>query len=92
MCISICIIVHPTSLHFPHEGNLDWLNYLYAKSPLASRVVSCNSMGFGCCKDYGGGKCYEYGDAPSGGDRTTAGQHLCAWLYILDQKEHTQGR
>ena len=55
-------------------GNLDWLTYLYSKSPLAERVVSCNSMGVGCCINYGGGKCYEYGDAPSGGDRTTAGK------------------
>ena len=34
-------------------------------------------MGVGCCAHYGQGKqrdkCWEYGDAPSGGDRTTAG-------------------
>ena len=45
----------------------------YEKSPLAEHVVSCNSMGVGCCHSAGGSKCWEYGDAPSGGDRTTAG-------------------
>eukprot|EP00039_Didymoeca_costata_P017569 m.326161 g.326161 ORF g.326161 m.326161 type:complete len:483 (+) comp16556_c0_seq12:2-1450(+) len=55
-------------------GNKDWLEYLYSKSPLSSRVVSCNSLGMNCCKVYKEGqKCYEYGDAPSGGDRNTAG-------------------
>jgi len=58
--------------------NLDWLNYVYEKSPLSEHVVSCNSMGVGCCHHTGSGaqkdKCWEYGDAPSGGDRTTAGQ------------------
>jgi len=55
-------------------GNLDWLTYLYEESPLKERIVTCNSMGFGCCKTYpGSSKCWEYGDAPSGGDRTTAG-------------------
>ena len=58
-------------------NNLDWLSFLYDESPLASRVVSCNSMGVGCCQHVGSGEqgsvCWEYGDAPSGGDRTTAG-------------------
>jgi len=58
-------------------NNLDWLTYVYDKSPLAAHVVSCNSMGVGCCHTAGSGaaakKCWEYGDAPSGGDRTTAG-------------------
>ena len=33
-------------------------------------------MGAGCCIRYGGpqDRCWEYGDAPSGGDRTTAGR------------------
>ena len=57
--------------------NLDWLAYVVDKSPMASHVVSCNSMGVGCCAHHGTGKqqdkCWEYGDAPSGGDRTTAG-------------------
>ena len=56
-------------------GNLDWLTYLYEKSPLAAHVISCNSMGIGCCQKIGD-RCYEYGDAPSGGDRDTAGQVL----------------
>merc|ERR1712039_147377 len=30
-------------------------------------------MGIGCCQKIGN-KCWEYGDAPSGGDRTTAGK------------------
>ena len=57
-------------------GNLDWLTWLYDESPLKDRVVSCNSLGFNCCTKYPGhgDKCWEYGDAPSGGDRTTAGQ------------------
>ena len=54
-------------------GNLEWLTWLYSDaSPLADHVVTCNSMGFGCCQQIGS-KCWEYGDAPSGGDRTTAG-------------------
>jgi alpha-L-fucosidase len=54
-------------------GNLEWLTWLYSDaSPLSERVVTCNSMGFGCCQQIGS-KCWEYGDAPSGGDRTTAG-------------------
>eukprot|EP01052_Picozoa_sp_SAG31_P021754 SAG31_NODE_1698_length_7500_cov_3.644778_5_plen_374_part_00 len=64
-------------------NNLDWLTYLYDESPLKKRVVSCNSMGVGCCSSEANerdrvtpqqqGKCWELGDAPSGGDRTTAG-------------------
>jgi hypothetical protein len=64
-------------------NNLDWLTYLYEESPLKSRVVSCNSMGVGCCSSAANDKtsvtpeqsqkCWELGDAPSGGDRTTAG-------------------
>ena len=54
--------------------NLDWLAYVVDKSPMASHVVSCNSMGVGCCAHHGTGKqqdkCWEYGDAPSGGDGT----------------------
>jgi len=26
-------------------NNLDWLTYLYTESPMAAKVVSCNSMG-----------------------------------------------
>ena len=56
-------------------GNNKWLNYVYDESPIKEHVVTCNSMGFGCCKKYpGSSKCFEYGDAPSGGDRTTAGE------------------
>lgn len=66
-----------TSLHVRYWNNLDWLTYVYDKSPMAARVVSCNSMGVGCChkaeSGAQGSKCWEYGDAPSGGDRTTAG-------------------
>ena len=64
-------------------NNLDWLTYLYEESPLKNKVVSCNSMGVGCCSSMANdktsvtpeqqGKCWELGDAPSGGDRTTAG-------------------
>ena len=64
-------------------NNLDWLTYLVTDSPLASKVVSCNSMGVGCCSAAANdkhsvtpaqqSKCWEIGDAPSGGDRTTAG-------------------
>ena len=63
-------------------GNYEWLTYLYEKSPLAQRIVSCNSMGIGCSHCTGGGTsgeksiCLEYGDAPSGGDRTNAGRVL----------------
>ena len=53
-------------------GNLAWLRWLYGESPMKDRVVSCNSLGFNCCANYAG-RCWEYGDAPSGGDRTTAG-------------------
>ena len=62
--------------------NLDWLTYLNTASPIAAKVVSCNSMGVGCCSSAANGKdvspaqqdkCWEIGDAPSGGDRTTAG-------------------
>lgn len=56
-------------------GNREWLEYVYDQSPLAAHVVTCNSLGFGCCAKYpGSDKCFEYGDAPSGGDRTTAGE------------------
>ena len=71
-------------------NNLDWLTYLYTESPMASKVVSCNSMGVGCCSAAANDKrvvtpqqqtkCWELGDAPSGGDRTTAGSvtgHFC---------------
>lgn len=64
-------------------NNLDWLTYLYEESPLKNKVVSCNSMGVGCCSSEANDKtsvtpqqqdkCWELGDAPSGGDRTTAG-------------------
>ena len=64
-------------------NNLDWLTYLYEESPLKNKVVSCNSMGVGCCSSAANDKtsvtaeqkdkCWELGDAPSGGDRTTAG-------------------
>ena len=85
--------------------------YVDTKSPMAAHVVTCNSMGVGCCAHHGTGKqadkCWEResasrffvfhfnliypslfhrshpgsnlaslltdGDAPSGGDRTTAG-------------------
>ena len=60
--------------------NLDWLTYLYTDSPLKERVVSCNSMGIGCCTAAKQGNCWEYGDAPSGGDRTTAG-HVVDHFY-----------
>ena len=53
-------------------GNLEWLTWLYEESPLKSRIVTCNSLGFNCCRNYAG-RCWEHGDAPSGGDRTTAG-------------------
>lgn len=53
-------------------NNLDWLTGLYSESPMAEHVASCNSMGVGCCQTHNG-KCWEYGDAPSGGDRTIAG-------------------
>ena len=71
-------------------NNLDWLTYLYTESPMAAKVVSCNSMGVGCCSAAANDKrvvtpqqqtkCWELGDAPSGGDRTTAGSvtgHFC---------------
>ncbi len=35
-------------------GNHKWLDYVYNDSPIASHVVTCNSMGFGCCKSYPG--------------------------------------
>ena len=28
-------------------NNLEWLTYVYDKSPMAAHVVSCNSMGAG---------------------------------------------
>ena len=57
-------------------GNLQWLTWLYEESPLKERIATCNSLGFNCCQKYPGhgDTCWEYGDAPSGGDRTTAGQ------------------
>jgi len=55
--------------------NLEWLTWIYEESPLKDKVVTCNSLGFNCCQKYpGSDTCWEYGDAPSGGDRTTAGK------------------
>lgn len=56
-------------------GNLDWLTYLYGESPMAEHVITCNSMGIGCCHKTAaeGANCWEYGDAPSGGKVRTGG-------------------
>ena len=46
-------------------------HYALAVTRMCTGQVSCNSMGVGCCQHAGQGaqreKCWEYGDAPSGG-------------------------
>ena len=52
-----CAHAHPQAMLWHTDGgwmapdaywnNLDWLTYVYEKSPMAAHVVSCNSMGVG---------------------------------------------